>query len=193
MDPLELFLLYTGRLDAAGLSYMATGSVACMLYGIPRFTHDLDLVLELPPEQARAFSALFPPAEFYCPPDEVIRIEANRPSRGHFNLIHHETGLKADIYLHQADELQTWGLTHRRRLDIPPSQGLWIAPPEYVILRKIEYFREGRSEKHLADIKGMFEISGGMIQRQVLLDWAAKRNTLAELAFVLPPLSPSPA
>jgi len=36
---------------------------------------------------------------------------------------------------------------------------LWVAPPEYVILRKLEYYREGGSEKHLRDISGMLEIS----------------------------------
>jgi len=32
-------------------------------------------------------------------------------------------------------------------------------PPEYVILRKLEYYREGASEKHLTDIANMVEIS----------------------------------
>ena len=117
MEPINLFLLYTQRLDNAGITYMATGSIACMLYGIPRFTHDLDLVLELPPEQAGHFSALFPLSDFYCPPEDVIRIEAYRSQRGHFNLIHHDSGFKADIYLHRDDELQAWGLKNRKRFD----------------------------------------------------------------------------
>jgi hypothetical protein len=34
-----------------------------------------------------------------------------------------------------------------------------VAPPEYVIVRKLEYYREGGSEKHLRDIAGMVELS----------------------------------
>ena len=36
---------------------------------------------------------------------------------------------------------------------------LWVAPPEYVIVRKLEYYREGKSEKHLKDIVSMITIS----------------------------------
>jgi len=34
-----------------------------------------------------------------------------------------------------------------------PNAPEYAAPPEYVILRKLQYFREGGSEKHLLDIK----------------------------------------
>ncbi|HRI86647.1 MAG TPA: hypothetical protein PK869_00200, partial [Candidatus Hydrogenedentes bacterium] len=39
------------------------------------------------------------------------------------------------------------------------------APPEYVILRKLEYFREGGSEKHLHDIRTMLLMSPELIDR----------------------------
>lgn len=32
---------------------------------------------------------------------------------------------------------------------------LWIAPPEYVNLRKLEYLREGGQDKHVRDIRFM--------------------------------------
>ncbi len=38
-------------------------------------------------------------------------------------------------------------------------EAFWIAPPEYVILRKLEYYREGGSQKHLDDIIGILDIS----------------------------------
>ena len=37
-----------------------------------------------------------------------------------------------------------------------------------MIIRKLEYFREGKSEKHLNDIKSILEISGEQIdQKQI--------------------------
>jgi hypothetical protein len=36
----------------------------------------------------------FPFEEFYCPPEEVVILEIGRRLRGHFNLIHHETGFR---------------------------------------------------------------------------------------------------
>lgn len=34
-----------------------------------------------------------------------------------------------------------------------------MAPVEYVILRKLDYYREGKSEKHIRDIQGILSIS----------------------------------
>jgi len=118
--------------------YMVSGSVASMLYGEPRMTNDIDMIVHLTDQQALQLPELFPLEQFYCPPVQVILSESRRASRGHFNLIHHDTGHKADIYLRGSDELQAWGLSHRKQASLGPGQSLWLAPPEYVILRKLE-------------------------------------------------------
>ena len=69
-----------------------------------------------------------------------------------FNLIHHATQFKADIYVAAGDPLHGWALAQRRRIDLMET-GAWIAPPEYVILRKLQYFREGGSDKHVRDVR----------------------------------------
>ncbi len=174
MEPANVFLIFTERLERAGICYMVTGSVASMLYGIPRFTHDLDLIIELPSHQVSVISHAFPLDVFYAPPEEVIQIESHRPQRGHFNVIHHQTGLKADIYIHGNDPLQAWGLTRKTRIELPDGDGMWVAPPEYVIIRKLEYYREGHTGKHLHDINGMLEISGDIIDRGIIKKWVER-------------------
>jgi hypothetical protein len=146
--------LFVARLEALGVPYMVTGSVASMLYGEPRLTLDLDLVIELEIGRAGELLASFPEAEFYRPPLEVVRLECSRDARGHFNLIHHGTGMKADVYPVARDPLHRWGLAHRRRIVFGSGQ-ISLAPPEYVILRKLEFWREGGSDKHLRDIRAM--------------------------------------
>ncbi|MEI8247283.1 MAG: hypothetical protein WCI51_15730 [Lentisphaerota bacterium] len=191
MEPLNLFRIFTEPLEDAGLQYMAVGSVASMIYGIPRFTHDLDIVMLLPAAVAEHLGERFPSENFYCPPVEIIKIEMARSLHGHFNLIHHETGCKADIYLFNRDKLHAWGLMRRRRIELPEGCGLWVAPPEYVIVRKLEYFREGGSEKHLNDIAGMYEVSGEQIDAASLNMWINEKNLLPEwarLQLVLRPL-----
>lgn len=44
----DLLLLFIRPLTELGLSYMVTGSVAGVLYGEPRVTHDVDLLLSMP-------------------------------------------------------------------------------------------------------------------------------------------------
>ena len=70
-----------------------------MFYGEPRLTNDVDIVVSLAEAELPGFEAAFPDAEFYRPPREVLLVELGRSRRGHFNLIDHRTGFKADIYL----------------------------------------------------------------------------------------------
>lgn len=141
-------------LDRLGVVYMVTGSVGAMAYGEPRMTTDVDVVLRLAAGQVRPLLEAFPEADFYRPPEEVVRREIMRASRGHFNVIQHATGMKADFYPAGQDPLPAQGLERRQRLEVAGVK-IALAPPEYVIVRKLEFHREGGSEKHLRDIASM--------------------------------------
>ena len=41
-----------------------------------------------------------------------------------------------------------WALQHRKPIKVK-GEDYWFAPIEYVIVRKLEYFREGQSESNL--------------------------------------------
>ena len=163
----NLFRIFVSRINNLSITYMITGAAASIIYGEPRLTNDIDLVIDLKPGDVEKFTEAFPIEEFYCPPPEVIKLEISRPLRGHFNLIHHETGFKADIYASGKDELHRWGLKNRNRVDVENNE-FWLAPVEYVILRKLEYFREGGSEKHIRDIAGILALSSDQIDLKVL-------------------------
>jgi hypothetical protein len=150
--------IFTPGLNQTGLRWMAVGSIASNAYGEFRVTNDVDVILVLDRRDARRMTEAFPASDFYCPPADVIETEAARPERGHFNLIDHKTGFKADIYLASGDRLQNWALDHRRQIVVDDIT-VWIAPPEYVIIGKLEFFREGGSEKHLRDIRGMIAVT----------------------------------
>jgi hypothetical protein len=175
MPEANLFLMFTQRLNTLGIPYMVSGSVAVIIYGEPRLTHDVDLIVVLDLSRIAQLSEAFPSEQFYCPPAEVIAVEATRDQRGHFNIIHHETGFKAVLYLSGRDPLHAWGLARARQLELE-GQTLCVAPPEYVILRKLEYFREGGSEKHLRDIRSILNTSPDAIQTAELQQQIAARG-----------------
>ena len=154
----DLISIFISRLNRTGIRYMVTGSVACIIYGEPRLTHDVDLVAEVNRKNIQKIPEAFPLDAYYCPPIENLMIESGRSQRGHFNLIHHETGFKADIYIVGRDSLHLWAMANRKSFKISGEQ-VWLAPPEYVIIRKLEFYREGGSDKHLRDIAGILEIS----------------------------------
>ena len=146
------FAPFVEPLERLGLPYCITGSVAASVYGEPRLTADIDVVVLLQPGNLTALREAFPESLYYVPPDETLRLQIARVARGMFNLIHHATQFKADLYVAGADPLHAWALEHRRRIELE-GLGAWIAPPEYVILRKLEFLREGGSDKHVRDIR----------------------------------------
>jgi hypothetical protein len=177
----SLVRLFTDRLHAAGIEYMVTGSVACIVYGEPRLTHDVDLVVSLRAADAEAVERAFPGDDFYVPPLEVLRVEQARALRGHFNIIHHDTGYKADVYVMGNDRLHAWAFSRRRRIPYEDVE-LVVAPPEYVIVRKLEFFREGGSQKHLDDIAGVLRVSAGDVDLGEVERLVAERGLAAEWA-----------
>ena len=164
------FTVFVLAFEASGLTYCLTGSVASGLYGEPRGTVDIDFVLLMRLEDIRKLRAVFPDERFYVPPDEMLWGEIRRGARAMFNLIWHEGMLKADVFLAVRDPLHHWALENRRRAEMAPGVPVWVAPPEYVIIRKLEYFREGGSDKHTRDIRFMLactEVDRAFLDEQI--------------------------
>lgn len=154
MHEADPYPLVTRPLERLGLRYMVSGSVAAIYYGEPRMTNGVDLILFLRGQDVDPLVAAFPPSQFYCLPSEVIECERLRESRGHFNLIHLESGFRADVYLSGRDELHAWGIRNLVRASIG-DESVSLAPPEYVIIRKLQFSREGGAGKHLRDTHRM--------------------------------------
>ncbi len=158
---------------------MATGAVAAIAYSVPRLTNDIDLVVRLTPGDASRLATAFRSEAFYLPPEEVILEELRRARHGHFNIIHLETGLRADVYLAGDDPLHAWAFDRRVQEQVGDTT-LWLAPVEYVITRKLIFYRDGGSAKHLTDIAHMIRISSPRINRSDLLRLIGEQGVEAE-------------
>ena len=142
-----------------------------MLYGEPRMTNDMDVVVELPVMVAKRLLDVFPEKDYYCPPFEVIQDEIL--NGGQFNIIHVESGSKVDFVLRKDTDFAR--TEFQRRVMMPFSETLeaYTATPEDVILSKLMYYQMGESEKHLRDIKGVLEISGDVIDQDYISHWVS--------------------
>jgi hypothetical protein len=178
-DP-DLIRLFIEPLEAIDISYMITGGVASVIYGDPRFTRDVDIVMELRQAEIATLASAFDPAAFYVPPVEALEDEASRAEGGHFNVIHRETALRADVYLAGDDELMAWAFGRRVRLQVGGGE-IWVAPIEYVIIRKLEYYELSGSDRHLRDVVMMLRISGDTVNQGILLQWAEHLDLLQVL------------
>lgn len=138
----------------------------------------MDLVVFLRAGDIVRLSEAFPAPDFYVPPADVIAAEVARPGGGQFNIIHVPSALKADFHTVSRDDFEAWAFRHVRQHTID-GQPVRVAPPAYVILRKLEFHRQGGSEKHLRDIRAMLRISGDLLDRSALENWARIRGVEA--------------
>ncbi|HXU91284.1 MAG TPA: hypothetical protein VFQ62_20740 [Methylomirabilota bacterium] len=171
MTQAELLRYLVESLDSLGIDYMIVGSHASIYYGEPRFTQDVDIVVELTPAALRGLLARFPESEFYVSEDAAREAVAQS---GQFNIIHGASGVKIDVFVGKDTEYDRLRFGRRQRLPLVPGRDAFFARPEDVILYKLLYFREGGSDRHLRDIAGMLAVSGSELDMEYLADWARR-------------------
>jgi len=155
----DLIELFVCPLEHLQFRYVISGSVAAMLYGEPRVTNDINFVVFLRLAEISRLPEAYLPPDFYVPPQSVIAAEVTREEKGQFNIIHPASGLKADFYITHRDALDSWAFRNARQYAFE-KMIVRLAPAEYVIIRKLEFYREGGSDKHLRDIRAMLAVSG---------------------------------
>jgi len=177
MEPSELLRYFSRALEHLGLRYFVTGSVATIFFGEPRFTNDIDIVVDLPPNRITALCQAFSGNDFYISEEAVRKAVARK---GQFNIIHPSSGLKVDVMVPSEDAFNRSRFARVRRLRPASDYEAVFASPEDVILKKLEYHREGGSEKHLRDIAGILKVSGEQIDLPYLAEWSSRLG-LADL------------
>ncbi len=181
MEQVELLKALVGTLEKLGVPYLLTGSLASSAFGEPRFTHDIDVVVRLTLAQVPHFCAAFPAPEYYC--DQMAAAQAVR-QRFQFNILHPASGQKVDVIVASDSEFDQARLARGVRVPASPDFEATFSAPEDVIIKKLEYFREGGSEKHLRDIVGVLKVQGDRIDRAYLTDWIVRLGLQAEWALI---------
>ena len=158
-------------LERMGLPYAVVGSYASSAWGEPRYTHDIDIVLDLPMGRVQELCTGFPPPEWYVS-ETAAREAVSR--RRQFNIIHTSSGNKIDVMVPRSDEWSREQLQRRQKVALLPDREGYAAHPEDVIIGKLRYFHEGGSDKHLRDIAGILQVSGELVDRASVRRWAEK-------------------
>lgn len=177
MQPNDLLRHAVQCLEKFHIPYFITGAVAGIVYGEPRLTNDIDIVADIREDQISGLKECFPEGEYYFDVDSALR--AIR-SKSQFNIIHPSSGLKIDLMIPNRGLFDQSRFGRIRRIKSDPENDANFASPEDVILKKLEYYREGRSEKHIRDIIGIIKVSGEMIDFSYISDWAGNLG-LAEI------------
>ena len=164
------------RLNRLEIGYMVTGSMASNFWGIPRSTHDLDFVIQLPPSAVSRAVAAFAD-DFYI--DEPAVRAAYRPPF-QFNAVDRRSALKVDFWLPSGSAFEREMFQrrlHRRLLGVPA----WIATPEDVILHKLFWDKITPSERQRNDAAGVFAVQRPGLDEDHLRRWAVELGVDAKL------------
>ena len=168
MELYDLLAQVVETFERLRIPYLVTGSVASMAYGEPRLTNDIDVVAGVREADIPGLLAAFPAADFYLSEDAMR--EAIR-RQGQFNIIHPSSGLKVDVMVRKETPFDRSRFARARVLRPDESYEAAFASAEDVIIKKMEYYREGGSEKHLRDITGMLQVSGDEIDQFYIVEW----------------------
>ena len=180
MNERDLLVDCLRRLNRTGVTYYLTGSMASNYWGIPRSTHDLDFVVQLPtaavPRIVQEFSG-----DFYL--DEAAIREAFAPPY-QFNAIDTRSALKVDFWLAGAERFDQEML--RRRVAITLfGEPAWIATAEDVILHKLVWNRISPSERQLGDAAGVVAVQAEALDAHYLRRWERELMVANELDRLL--------
>lgn len=167
------------QIEELGLAYAIGGSMAAAAYSVPRFTRDVDIVVDLPLDRIPEFIVRFPRPDFYI--DERAVRQAVR-DRAQFNIIHNESGVKVGIYI-PADPLQENQIKRARRL-VSESGEANYSPPEELIIMKLMYYQYGQPERHLEDIVNLLYGMRGNVDFEWIDGEVAKRGLEAPWSAV---------
>ncbi len=168
-------------LEAAGITYVISGSLASATWGRPRATYDADIVIDLRPGDVEKLLAALPPPAWYLDRDTIL--EALRTG-AEFNAIHGASGTKLDFWLKQRRPADIQRFMRRRRQTLAGAP-CWLLSAEDTILAKLEWLRAAPSERQQADVAGIVAVQGAALDLAYLRDWADQLGVrdLLELAL----------
>jgi hypothetical protein len=181
MTERELLVDCLCRLNQLGLGYYLTGSMASNYWGIPRTTHVLDFVVQLPhsaiPAMVRAFSG------DYNIDEAAVHAAAHQPPH-QFNAIDTRSALKVDFWLPRPAAFDQEMFRRRVRVELF-SEAAWVATAEDVILHKLVWNQITPSERQLGDAAGVVAVQRGLLDEAYLRNWASKLGIAVELDRLL--------
>lgn len=180
MSEQELLADCLRRLNRSGVTYYLTGSMASNFWGIPRTTHDLDFVVQMPMAAVTRIVQEFS-GDFYIE-ESAVRAAYQPPHQ--FNAIDNRSALKVDFWLPRPEPFDREMLKRRVAVTLF-AEPAWIATAEDVILHKLIWNRISPSERQLADAAGIVAVQADALDKRYLRQWAADLKLIDELDSLL--------
>jgi hypothetical protein len=150
----EFLLQIATALEMNGIPYMLTGSLASSMYGIPRATNDVDIVIAPKRAQLLSLVQLFERVGLTAQVEAAVAALQNQTQ---FNVIDFRHGWKVDLIICKDRD---FSVTEFGRKETHEVQGmrLTLATPEDVLLAKLEWAKISESQRQLDDVAGIVKM-----------------------------------
>lgn len=187
MTQLEVLLKVAKKLAQLKLPYMLTGAYAVSFYGKPRTTHDIDLKVEITPQDTDKIYNIFKDS-FYVSKEMINNAIKHQQM---FNLIEKESQTKVDFWIVKETEYDKERFS-RRVLTKIHKVDVYISSAEDTILIKLVWFKKSQVQKHFDDALGIVDIQKDKLDLDYLKKWSKKfsvEELLKELLSSAHPLT----
>lgn len=169
------------KLERSSIDYMIGGSVASSIYGEPRTTRDIDIVVEVSASSLRNLFADFDRGLVYI--DEPGADEEILGGRM-FNLLDLQGGWKVDLVIRK-DRLFSKVEFGRRQQLLVLGVPAMVASVEDVVLTKLEWAKLSGSARQVDDALGIVAVQQPGLDLPYLRKWATELDVSELLERVL--------
>ncbi|OGM97047.1 MAG: hypothetical protein A3B86_02850 [Candidatus Yanofskybacteria bacterium RIFCSPHIGHO2_02_FULL_38_22b] len=187
VNPEKLLIQVVSILDQLKIEYFITGGLARAVWGTPRSTSDIDVVIKILESQVSLLAKALRKISRLGYIDEDTAKEAIR-NKGEFNFIDPDSGLKVDFWVAKNNEKS---LSEFRRRVLKNIEGvkIYFISPEDLILNKLEWHNQGGSAVQLEDVRSILKSSGKKLNFNYLKKQAIKLEVDDLLEELLQPLT----
>lgn len=179
--PNEVVRKAVAALDAAGVAYMLTGSLASSLHGLPRSTQDIDFVIAPDDRTLGQLISEFSSSRYYL--SRTAAIQALRQD-SLFNVIDLESGWKIDFIIRKSREFSRAEFDRRITAELLGMK-IVVATPEDVVISKLEWSKRFGSERQLDDAAGIVKTQGPRLDTGHVERWVVALELAPQWATTL--------
>ena len=141
-------------LEAIGATYAIWGGMAVVMYGEPRFTQDMDILLSPQKFPVKPFVQRLQ-STYYHVDEQVVQNVVLLG--GFFNVIHLHYHIKTDFYVPVEPELKAM-ITERQYEAFDEMRQAAYVSASSLVMAKLRAYENSQSTRHLYDIAGLIRI-----------------------------------
>lgn len=177
MDPAELLAKIVEILSDLKIPYAITGGFAISVWGHPRSTNDIDIIVEMAEKNIKPLISKMTVIKKSIYADEDMVRDAME-HKSEFNFIDPDMGVKVDFFVLADNAYNKLKIKRAILRDVFGVTKAYFVSPEDLILSKLLWGKESSSWKQREDVKTVLNNSKIKLDYKYINGWAEKQGTL---------------